>query len=121
MTLQDQMKQMLDTAPGVALVALGDLSSSLILNWTGKTHVPREVLDLLGEEATKAFALLGKAPGLTADTAALVHFTERESRIFVRCAEGSDDVICAVCEPGADLSPLLVATTDFAHKIAGAS
>ena len=126
MTVQDQMKRLLDETPDIGLLAFGDLSSGLILNWAARTHCPREVLDLLGDQATKCFALLGsdKLDGAVAGTS-IIHFTEHETRIFVRAATGpedagSEDVVCAVCEAGAELEPLFHAASDLADKIAGA-
>jgi hypothetical protein len=120
MKVQDQLKQTLDATPDLSLVAFGDLSSGLILNWSAKTPCPREVLDLLGEKAAACFAVLhgaalppGAAPG-----AALVHFTEQESHIFARHPANADDVICAVAEPGARLEPLLRSATDLAARLA---
>ena len=123
MKIQDQMKRTLDGSPDVNLVAFGDLSSGLILNWCAKASTPREVVDLLGEKAAACFALLrpdALLPEANAATfgASVIHFTERGSHIFARKPANADDVICAVCEPGARLAPLLQSTIALADKIA---
>lgn len=123
MKIQDQMKRTLDGSPDLNLVAFGDLSSGLILNWCSKAPTPREVVDLLGEKAAACFALLGPEALLPeADRAtfgaSVIHFTERGSHIFARLPANADDVICAVCEPGARLAPLLQSTIALAEKIA---
>ena len=119
MKIQDQLKQTLDTTPDLNLVAFGDLSSGLILNWSARTPCPREVLDLLGEKAAACFALLPSGTVTSGSGATVIHFTERESRIFARHPAGPDDVICAVSAPGAPLEPLLRATSQLATVIAG--
>jgi len=130
MTLQDQMNRLLDDAPDISLLAFGDLSSGLILNWAARAPCPREGLDLLGEQAARCFALMGRdrLDGAVAGPS-MIHFTEHETRIFVRVGTGpddagphdagSDDVICAVCDAGAELEPLFLAAADLADKIAG--
>lgn len=126
MTIQDHLKQFLDETPDITLVAFGDLSSGLILNWASTAPCPRELLDLLAEHAGKSLALLGKpalAPHLDNSTSgsAMIRFTEQESQIFTRLAAGSDDVLCAVCEPGAELAPLLHVSSELAQWVAGAT
>ena len=130
MTLQDQMNRLLDAAPDISLLAFGDLSSGLILNWAARAPCPREGLDLLGEQAARCFALMGpdRLDGTVAGPA-MIHFTEHETRIFVRAGTGPDeagpqdsgfdDVVCAVCDAGAELEPLFHAACDLAKKIAG--
>jgi hypothetical protein len=128
MTIQDHLKRLLDETPDINLVAFGDLSSGLILNWAATTARPREALDLLGEQAVKCLALVGGeplAPGPDRDRdgtgRAVIRFTEHETQIFTRLTPGSEDVLCAVCEPGAELEPLLEASETLARQIGGAS
>ena len=123
MKIQYQMKQLLAETPGLNLIAFGDLSSGLILNWTAKAPCPREVLDLLGDEAVAGFAMLqpiSPPPGTysTLFGGSVIHFTERESRIFARPAANSDDVICMVGEPGAQLEALLRSAVALADHFA---
>lgn len=117
MKIQDQMQRMLDKTPDCNLVAFGDLSSGLVLNWCAKTPTPRETLDLLGETSAACFALLGPQATFAAT---VIHFTERESHVFARHAANPDDVICAVLAPGTALEPLLRATQALADRIAEA-
>jgi hypothetical protein len=121
MKIQDRMQQGLAATPGFALLAFGDLTSGLILNWAARTRHPREVLDRLGERAAASMALAGAdwpddlaAPGLT-----LVRFTETGSEIFVRPGPASEDVLCAVCAPGTALDPLIRAAADLARSLQG--
>ena len=124
MKIQDQMKQVLDETPDLKLVGFGDLSSALILNWSAKAATPREVVDLLGEKAAACFALF-RPELLPAEAnsavfgASVIHFTERASHVFARQLGNADDVICAGCEPGAPLEPLLHSALALAEKIAG--
>lgn len=124
MTLQDRMKRLLDDTPGLNLVAFGDLSSGLVLNSVSKTACPREVLDLLCEKAVDCFAMLGPDalsspddPGIFGR--AVIHFDERGTQVFARQPANPDDVICAMCEPGTALEPMLQATLDLASKVGG--
>lgn len=118
MKLQDVMKDFLDQTPGLDLVAYGDLSSGLILNSASKVACPRERLDLLGEKAAICFGLAPKGAGVVGNSWAL-HFSERETQVFARQPETSDEVICAVCQPGTALQPLLIAAIDLAGRMAG--
>ncbi|MEO6301162.1 MAG: hypothetical protein ABIV25_16015 [Paracoccaceae bacterium] len=125
MKVQDQVKRLLDETPDLRLVAFGDLSSGLILNWSAKSACPREVLDLLGEKAAACFALLNSdALPPEADPTkfgtSVIQFSEQGSSIFVRQSASSDDVICAVCEAGAGLGTLMHSATLLADMIAGA-
>jgi hypothetical protein len=126
MIIQDHLKQFLDEAPDINLAAFGDLSSGLILNWASTAPCPREVLDLLGEHAGKCLGLLDKPallPHLDSSVAgaSMVRFTEQESQIFTRLSPGSDDFLCTVCEPGAELAPLLHLSSELARWVAGAA
>ena len=122
MTIQDQMKGLLDQTPDIALLAFGDLSSGLILNWSARTHCQREVLDLLADQAAKCFAVLGRdAQNRTKTVTSMIHFTEHGTQIFARATSAADDAICAVCEPGAELEPLFHAACALADEIANAS
>lgn len=117
------MRQLLDGTPDINMVAFADISSGLILNWCSKASTPREVVDLAGERAVDCFALFGSAallPGVTVATfgASVIHFTERGSHIFARHPAAAADVICAVCEGGARLEPLLRSAIALAEKIA---
>lgn len=124
MAIQDHLKQFLTEAPDIDLVAFGDLSSGLILNWASTSPCPREILDLLGEQATKCLALLDK-PALqphldsTLAGASMIRFTEQESQIFTRLSATSDDVLCAVCGPGVTLAPLLHLSQELSQWVAG--
>ena len=126
MTVQDQLKRLLDQTPDISLVEFGDLSSGLILNWAARRSCPREVLDLLGQQAVGCLGLLG-TESLLPDQAAsgagalMIHFTEQETHIFTRQALDSDDVLCTVCEPGAELEPLCQVSAGLARAMAGAS
>ena len=124
MTIQHQLDRFVDEAPDCSLVAFGDLSSGLILNWSSQTLCPREVLDLLGQKAVECFALLqvDELPPNTDQTefgASVIHFTERGVQIFARHPANSDEVICAVCSWDAQLEPLLESVIDLAGKIEG--
>jgi hypothetical protein len=124
MTLQDQMQQVLDRTPDLDLVAFGDLTSGLILNWTARTRHPREVLDRLGERAATCLALLGpQGPAVSAApfAATMIHFTETATQIFTRLEPDAEDVVCAVCSPGAALAPLVHTVTELAFRIDGAT
>ena len=94
MKMQDELKRCLDQTPGLNLVAFGDVGSGLILNAASKTACPREVLDLLGENAASCFAVLRPdtpPPGSNASDfgTLMIQFTKRESRIFVRHSASS--------------------------------
>lgn len=125
MGLQDRLRDLLDTTGDLSLVALGDLSSGLILDWAAREPCPREVLDRLGERAAAGFARLdGAAPPEAADPAvwgrALIRFSEAGAEVFARDARGSDDVLCATLAPGAALEPALARITRLARGLAGA-
>ena len=116
------MKRLLDETSDLNLVAFGDLSSGLILNWSAKAACPREVLDLLGEKAAACFALfrpLSFPPGTDKAVfgASVIHFNEQRTRIFARQATTTDEVICAVAEPGAPLEPLLQSAIALANQM----
>lgn len=118
------MKRLLDETPGMKLVAFGDLSSGLILHSAAKEPCQREVLDLLCEKAIDCFSLLhDKAQRSGGDRNAfghsVIHFSERGSQVFARQPGNTEDVICAICDPGADLEHMLRATLDLACKIDG--
>lgn len=123
-TLQDQMKRFLDATPGISLLAYGDLSSGLILNSASRVACPREVLDLIGEKVTSSFSRLypeslARAAEASGSSASIIHFTERSAQIFARLPGDADEVICAVCDSGVDLQPLLGAVQDLAGSLAG--
>jgi hypothetical protein len=124
MQIQGEMKRLLDEVPGLHLVAFGDLSSGLILDSVAKTAFPREVLDLLGEKAVECFAMLRQV-ALPDDAdpavfgASVIHFSERGARIFARHQGAADDVICAICDPGVELEPLLQSVSGLARTIGG--
>ena len=123
MTLQDQMKRFLDVTPGIDILAYGDLSSGLILNSASRSACPREVLDLIGEKATACFSQLypdslARANEASGSDATILHFTERDMQIFVRTPGNVEEVICAVCSPGAELKPLLGAVQDLVGRLA---
>jgi hypothetical protein len=124
MHLKAEMKRLLDETPGMNLVAFGDLSSGLVLNSASKETCPREVLDLLCEKAIDCFSLLGQAAQASVPEGetlgrSVIHFNERGSQIFARHPGNAEDVICAICDPGADLERMLQATLVLAGKIDG--
>jgi hypothetical protein len=124
MTLQDQMNGVLDATPGIGVLAYGDLSSGLILKSASTAPCPREVLDLLGERAATSFSrlfpeLLVRTAQTSGSPASIIHFTERNAQIFARSLANPEDVVCAVCDPGADLQPLLLAVQVLADRVAG--
>lgn len=124
MNVQGQMKRLLDESADINLIAFSDLSSGLVLNWCSKSPLPREVVDLLGEKATACFALFRpetqeSGANSVSFAASLIHFTERGAHVFARHPANADDVICAVCEPGARLEPLLQSTIALADRISG--
>ena len=118
------MARFLDATPGLDLVAYGDLSSGLILNSASRTTCRREVLDVIGEKASACFTRLypdslARAAEASHAAASVIHFTERGAQIFARPPGNAEEVICAVCTPGADLQPLLAAVVELAGKLAG--
>lgn len=124
MTIQHQLDRLRDEAPGCDLVAFGDLSSGLILNWAARSACQREVLDLLMQNATASLALLAPVglPGgvdLADMGTSVIHFTERGAEVFVRLSAASDEVICVACPLDADLERLLGSTIALADQIEG--
>lgn len=118
------MKQLLDATPGIGLLAYGDLSSGLILNSASRTPCPREVLDLLGEKAATSFSRLfpehlARTAEASGSSATIIHFTEQNAQIFARSPGNPEDLVCAVCDPGAELQPLLLAVQDLADSLSG--
>lgn len=123
MTLQDRFQEALATATDVSLLALGDLSSGLILDWAAREPCPREVLDLLGERAAAAFARLDAMdPPEAADPAVwgreMIRFSEAGSEVCARDPRNGDDVLCATLAPGAALEPALARITRLARELA---
>ena len=124
MTIQHQLDRLFDQSPDSRLVAFGDLASGLILNWNAQASCPREVLDLLVQNAEDCLGLLDPGalpPGVDAADfgASVLHFTERGTQIFARLPSGSTEIVCVACAPGANLQPLLAATIALAHRIEG--
>lgn len=122
MTLQDRLRDLIDTTADLSLVALGDLSSGLILDWAARDACPREVLDILGERAAAGFARLeGTAPPEAADPAVwgreLIRFSEAGSEVFARDPRNGDDVLCASLAPGAALEPALARMRRLAQDL----
>lgn len=122
MTLQDRFHEALATATDVSLLALGDLSSGLILDWAAREPCPREVLDLLGERAAAAFARLDAMdppPGADPATwgAGLVRFTEAGSEVLARDPRHPEDVICLGLTPGGALEPALALARRLARDL----
>ena len=126
MKIQDHLDQTLEATQDLSLVAFGDLTTGMILNWSSRNHLPREVLDLLGEKAAESFALVvaaGMPEGADPDwfAADLVHVTETATHVFSRGADSDEDVVCAEATAGAPIEPLLRATEDLVYTIAEAS
>ena len=126
MKVQGRLDQTLKATQDMSLVAFGDLTTGMILNWAARNPCPREVLDLLGEKAAESFALIAAAgTPAGADPAwfgvDIVHFTETAIEVFARAPESDEDVICAVGTPGAQIEPLVHAAGDLADAIAEAS
>jgi hypothetical protein len=126
MGLQDRLRDLLDTNGELSLVALGDLSSGLILDWAAREPCPREVLDLLGERAAAGFARLdGMARPETADAdiwgREVIRFSEAGAEVFARDPRNGDDVLCATLVPGAALEPALSRIARLARGLAAAS
>ena len=123
MKVQDHLDQTLEATADFTLVAFGDLTTGMILNWSSRTQCPREVMDLLGETAAASFSLLDRAgvpPG--ADPAQfgaeLLHVTETGTEVFARSPAGTEDVVCAVGKQGAPIAPLLDVAAGLSRKIA---
>lgn len=122
MKVQDRLKRFVDETPDVTLVAFCDVSSGLILNWSGKTSCPREVLDRLGEKAAASLAMLDGRAGADGNAifgTAAIRFDARGAQIFARSAPRSEDVICVECGPGAPLEDRLRAAMRLAQTVAG--
>ena len=125
MKIQDHLDRTLTTTEDLGLVAFGDLTTGMILNWAARTPRPREVMDLLGEKAVESFALVaGAGRPDQADPAGfgttIVHFTETATDVFARAPDSDEDVICAVGTPGAPIGPLMRAAAGLATTLAEA-
>jgi len=123
MTIQTHLDRLCKDNAGCSLTAFADMSSGLALRWSSQESCPREVLDDLCARATACFDLLDSEVQTTASDlsemgSAVIHFTARKSRVFVRQSETSEDVICAVCESAHQIDPILRATKEAAVTIA---
>jgi len=93
--------------PGCSVVALGDLSSQIVLCVSVQEQQPQEFLDQLCLSATALFGdrfagPTGEALGREPDEAIIM--TADQTQVFIRSPNGDSDVLCCVFPKNVDIT-----------------
>ena len=95
MTLADKLEALRQDVPGCTLASFGDIASGLALRTSASRPHKQDYLEQILHQAARTFAL-SDASGQDDDRVLVA--TPDEVRIFVRCSNGSSDIVCCVCD-----------------------
>ena len=117
MNIADEIQNLVENADGCNLVAFADISSKMVLLSKSEIPMAQEKLDGLCLEAAVAFdGALAKLNETASPTTAIVA-NGTGTNVFLRATPGSNDVLCCMCTPDADVNALLPAARVTLEKI----
>ena len=91
--------------PACELVLLADISALTILAWDGALKWPQEQLDGVCSLAAEVFGFGVGDEGPRIETGMIARATGCYT--FARAAPGSNEILCSVFAPGADISGVM--------------